>query len=125
MSLLRSQSARRLLVVCAVLLLSLVLAGCGSGQQAQSADGSTNIKVGTIPIDATAQVFYAKEQGYFEEEGLNVEIQTITNGAAIVSAVQSGALQVGCSNVVSIATAIERGLSFDFVAPGLSTPATR
>lgn len=115
---------RRYLVVSAVLVLALVLVGCGAGQQGQPQGGTqsqgemTTVRVGTIPIDAEAQVFYAKDKGFFEEVGLDVEIQSITNGAAIVSAVQSGSLDIGCSNVVSIATAVERGLPLALVAPG-------
>lgn len=113
-----SPLAKRFLVISAVLALAFAAVGCGGGQETRSQDGMTTVRVGTIPIDAEAQVFYAKDRGFFEDAGLNVEIQTITNGAAIVSAVQSGSLDVGCSNVVSVATAIERGLPFGLVAPG-------
>lgn len=115
---------RRYLVISAILILALALVGCGAGQQSQSQGETqsqgemTTVRVGTIPIDAEAQVFYAKDQGFFEEVGLDVEIQSIPNGAAIASAVQSGSLDIGCSNLVSIATAIERGLPFNLVAPG-------
>lgn len=117
-------SARRYLIVPAILVLLLVLVSCGSGQQSESQDDTqsqeetSTVKVGTIPIDAEAQVFYAKDKGYFKEVGLDVKIQSITNGSAIVSAVQSGSLDVGVSNVVSIATAIERGLPLNVIAPG-------
>ncbi|WP_166397640.1 ABC transporter substrate-binding protein [Rubrobacter marinus] len=110
---------KKFLLVPFVLALAFVLVGCGGQSgQAQSADGTTTVRVGTIPIDAEAQVFYAKDRGFFEDVGLNVEVQSITNGAAIVSAVQSGSLDIGCSNVVSVATAIERGLPLNLVAPG-------
>lgn len=108
----------RYYLVPTILILTFALVGCGQGQQGQSEEGMTTVRVGTIPIDAEAQVFYAKDQGFFEDVGLDVEIETITNGAAIVSAVQGGDLDIGCANVVSIATAIEKGLPFSLVAPG-------
>lgn len=114
----RHSSMARSFAVAAVLALALILNGCGSSSQGQSEDGTTTLSVGTIPIDAEAQVFYAKERGFFEDEGLEVEIQTISNGSAIASAVQSGDLDIGNSNIVSIATAVEQGLPFELVAPG-------
>jgi ABC-type nitrate/sulfonate/bicarbonate transport system substrate-binding protein len=108
----------RYYLVPTILILAFVLVGCGQGQPGQSEEGLTIVRVGTIPIDAEAQVYYAKDQGFFEDAGLDVEIESITNGAAIVSAVQSGDLDIGCSNLVSIATAIEQGLPFNLVAPG-------
>lgn len=115
LSVCRSSFIRRLSAL-SVLAFVFFLVGCGSGPQ-QDASGNTALKVATIPIDAQAQVFYAHEQGFFEDVGLTVEIQSITNGAAIASAVASGELDIGCSNVVSIATAVERGLPFKLVAP--------
>ena len=42
----------------------------------------------------------------------------MSNGAAIASAVAGGALQIGSSNILAIATARQRGLPFVFIAPG-------
>lgn len=109
---------KRFLASAALALVLFALIGCGSGEQSQSSGGTTSLRVATIPIDAEAQVFYAQDQGYFEEAGLEVEIESISNGAAIASAVASGDVDIGHSNVVSIGTAIEQGLPFNLVAPG-------
>lgn len=102
-----------------ILVLLLVAVGCGGqgGGGEDQSSGETSITVATIPIDAQSQVFYAQDMGFFEEAGLSVEIQTLTSGPAIASAVASGAVDIGCSNVLSLATAHEEGLPFVLIAP--------
>ena len=56
--------------------------------------------------------------GFFKKAGLTVEIQTLANGAAVASAVASGALQIGDSNTLSLAVARQKGLPFVIFAPG-------
>lgn len=75
------------------------------------------LKVGTTPIDVGAEVLYAIDMGFFKKHGLNVDVQLIDNGAAIASAVTSGALDIGQGNVVTLATAHDKGLPFVVVAP--------
>jgi NitT/TauT family transport system substrate-binding protein len=76
------------------------------------------VRVATTPIDAGAQPFFAQTMGFFRAAGLNVTITTISNGSAIAAAVASGAVDIGQSNVVSIATAHERGIPFALIAAG-------
>lgn len=98
----------------AVLAVSLL-----TGAPASAADSTTiALKVATTPIDIGAQVLWAKDAGFFKKAGLDVEITLINNGSAIAAAVASGAVDVGQSNLVSLATAHERGLPFVLIAPG-------
>jgi NitT/TauT family transport system substrate-binding protein len=76
------------------------------------------LHVATGGKESDAQVYYAQDLGYFARAGLSVEISTMSNGAAIASAVASNAIQIGSSNILAIATARQRGLPFVFVAPG-------
>jgi NitT/TauT family transport system substrate-binding protein len=75
------------------------------------------VKVATTPIDVGAEVLYGIDMGFFKKHGLNVEVQFIDNGAAIASAVASGAIDVAQGNVVTLATAHDKGLPFVVVAP--------
>jgi NitT/TauT family transport system substrate-binding protein len=75
------------------------------------------LKVGTTPLDVGAEAFYALAQGFFREAGIDAQVQAIDNGAAVASGVASGALDIGQSNVVSIATAHEKKLPFVVIAP--------
>jgi NitT/TauT family transport system substrate-binding protein len=78
---------------------------------------STALSIATIPIDATASAWYGLELGIFSRAGLDVTIQGMSNGGAISSAVASGAVNVGCSNIVSLAQAHQHGIPFVIIAP--------
>lgn len=82
---------------------------------ARSADA---VRVATIPLDAGAEVYYAQDMGFFKDAGLDVEISSISNGAAIGSAVVSNAVDIGFSNLTSIGEAYKRNLPLTVIAPG-------
>jgi NitT/TauT family transport system substrate-binding protein len=84
--------------------------------QAGGAQEAT-LRIATIPIDVGAEVFYARDAGFFKKAGIDAQIQPITNGGAIAAAVASGAVDVGFSNLVSIATAFKRGVPITIIAP--------
>lgn len=75
------------------------------------------VRVGAIPFDPAAEVFYAQERGFFERAGLAAEITSMTNGGAIATAVFSGALDIGFTNVFSAVTAYGRGIPIAVIAP--------
>lgn len=62
----------------------------------------SHIKIGYIPIAECAQIYVAKEMGYFEKEGLEVDLISLSGGAPILDGLMSGSLDVGFSNVVSL-----------------------
>lgn len=75
------------------------------------------VRVGTIPVDVGANCFYAQDLGLFAKAGLDVQISPMASGPVIAQAVSGGALDVGVSNVATIAAARLRGLPFRFIAP--------
>jgi NitT/TauT family transport system substrate-binding protein len=75
------------------------------------------VKVAAIPGDISAQVWYAQDLGYFKQVGLNVEVTPITNGGAISAAVASKSIDIGYSNLISVAVAHQRGIPFEIIAP--------
>jgi NitT/TauT family transport system substrate-binding protein len=79
----------------------------------------TEITVGTLPISDLMQFYVADSQGFFEDEGLTVEQQNMSSGAAVAAGIESGALDVGWSNSVSIFQAHAQGLEFQYIAGGL------
>ncbi len=94
-----------------ILILALVAAGCGGGDP-----NVHKLKVGALPITDLEQLFTADAKGFLRDEGLEVEIQNFAGGAAIVPAVESGSVDVGWSNSVSILQARTRGLDVRFFA---------
>jgi NitT/TauT family transport system substrate-binding protein len=77
----------------------------------------TPLKIGIIPVDVSANAYYAQELGLFAKAGLAVEFQVMGSGPVLAQAVAGGAIDFGISNVATIGNARLRGLPFRFVAP--------
>ena len=75
------------------------------------------VKVGTLPTDGCSVIFYAKELGFFQKNGLDVDITTMPSGPAIAAAVAGGSLDIGVANVATVAQARLRGLPLRYIAP--------
>jgi NitT/TauT family transport system substrate-binding protein len=84
------------------------------------------LKLGVLPVADCLQAFVAYDQGYFSEAGLEVELVTLSGGSHVIEVVQSGDIQIGWSNIVSVAIAKENGIDLQFVSGGaLETSANR
>lgn len=109
---------------------ALVLAACGGtsdagGEEGAPADGElTAVKVGVIPIVDVAPIYLGVQEGFFEDQGLDVTLELAQGGAAIVPAVVSGDYQFGFSNVTSLLVASSQGLPLKAVAAGNFTTGT-
>jgi NitT/TauT family transport system substrate-binding protein len=101
----------------ALTLIAAPFVAAAGGPRPAGADPLVTVRVATTPTDIGAEPFYAADRGYFERAGLDAQIQVIANGAAIAAAVASGAIDIAQSNVVSVATAHDRGLPLVIVAP--------
>jgi NitT/TauT family transport system substrate-binding protein len=79
--------------------------------------------------DTFAAAYYAQDNGFFTRAGLNVDVQTISNGAAITAAVVGGTIDIGVAVPVTLAAAYLRGLPVVMIAAGAlnvaSVPNTR
>jgi NitT/TauT family transport system substrate-binding protein len=76
-----------------------------------------HVRVGASPVDVGGPVYYAADQGFFKQHGLDVEIVSTANGPAAAAAIVSGGLDIASGNALSIAQAHDRGVNFLFVAP--------
>jgi NitT/TauT family transport system substrate-binding protein len=83
----------------------------------RSADPVT-LKIATLASDTGADVYYAQAQGFFKAAGLDVEINALGSGPAVISAVAAGSYDFGAANPVSIAEAHLHGIPILIVAPG-------
>ncbi|KAD3514869.1 PhnD/SsuA/transferrin family substrate-binding protein [Arthrobacter yangruifuii] len=107
----------------------LALAACGSGSPsggtedtAEAAGGElTKVTVGVIPIVDVAPIYLGVQEGFFEDEGLELELQPAQGGAAIVPAVMSGSMDFGFSNISSMLVAQSKGLDVQVVAAGAAS----
>jgi NitT/TauT family transport system substrate-binding protein len=78
---------------------------------------NTVVRVITPPVDSACDVFVAKELGLFAKHGLDVDIQPGTNGSAMATAVVANAVDVGYSDLVTLAKAYLKGIAFVAIAP--------
>jgi NitT/TauT family transport system substrate-binding protein len=117
--------------ILSVFILSL-LAGCGTTQQGtdnpepsaqeSGAQGSgtqenvpqelTKFDVGYLATPGHVLYFVAKEQGYFEEEGLDVELFQFTNSGEGLGAIQAGKLDAGSFGTAAPLAFISKGSDF-------------
>jgi NitT/TauT family transport system substrate-binding protein len=97
----------------AILCVALVAAlAAGAG-----ADEPVRLDVATMAGDASAEVFYGIDRGFFRAQGLDVHVTVMNNVAAQAAAVASGAVVVGNGGVGSIAVARQHGILESVIAP--------
>jgi NitT/TauT family transport system substrate-binding protein len=99
-----------------VLLAALTLFALAPAPAPVRADDAA-LAIGTIPIDPTAEVYYAQQMGFFKQAGLNVTITPFTSGGAIAAAVVGGAVDIGLADSVSMTSAHAHGLPLTYLAP--------
>lgn len=80
--------------------------------------GLPTLRVLTVGSDPGALPLYASDNGFFTRAGLNVEVSTLNNGAAILAAVAGNAVDIGNANAGSIAAGVLGGLAFTIIADG-------
>jgi NitT/TauT family transport system substrate-binding protein len=93
-------------------------AGFAAGALPSTARAADALSIATIPLDAGAEAYYALDNGYFRDAGIDATIAPIASGAATASAVAGGTIDIGFSNLISIAAAYKRNLPFTLLAPG-------
>jgi NitT/TauT family transport system substrate-binding protein len=97
-------------------------AGCGDDDGDNGGGGGdsgqpTKLTVQVLPITDVVPVYLGINQGFFEEENLELEIQIAQGGAEIIPLVMNGSVQVGYSNTPSLFIAAVEGLPIEIVAP--------
>jgi NitT/TauT family transport system substrate-binding protein len=96
------------------LAVTILLLG-GAGAIAQT---TPIIHLGLAPFEGQAGPYYAQELGLFKAADLNIDIQPYNGGAAIVSAIAGGTLQIGGGTPLPLAQARGRGIKIVMIAPG-------
>lgn len=90
---------------------------CAPSFPVRSAD-LIKVRVATLAADTGADVFFARDQGFFRDAGLDVDVDSQTTGPGIISALNAGTYDFGAANPISIVQAREHGLPIVIVAPG-------
>jgi NitT/TauT family transport system substrate-binding protein len=113
----------------AALTLPLLLVGCsddepdsgGGGEEGGGAQQVETVALGLIPIIDVAPVYLGIEQGFFEEEGIELDLSAGQGGAAIVPGVASGSIDVGFGNNLSLVVAASSGLPLQVICSAVDS----
>jgi NitT/TauT family transport system substrate-binding protein len=103
---------RAAFVRCSAAIMSAALFARRAGAQQ-----SVAIKVGVGQTQDVASILNAVKSGSFSRAGLDVELVTLVNGAAISAAVVGGSLQLGMSSLQGLISGHVRGIPFMMIAP--------
>jgi NitT/TauT family transport system substrate-binding protein len=104
---------------------ALVLAGCASGSSgpgegdAGAAPGEsgefTTLSVATIGLTSDGSLLTGIEQGFFAEEGLEIETSIVANPPAGLAAAQSGQVDIAYSPSIPLLNALSQGVPLRIV----------
>lgn len=93
-------------------LLSLLLLFALTLGSTASAAELSKLKVGYLPTSGHLLYFVAKEKGFFQQEGLDVELSRFTNSGEGLTAIKSGKLDVGSFGTSAPLAFIAKGADF-------------
>lgn len=79
---------------------------------------TVSLTVGDILGTPSAFLIFAVEEGFMEEQGLDVQVEPNPGGAANIPGVESGEFDIAGSNVVSVLLARSQGLGVKMVSAG-------
>lgn len=90
---------------------TLALSACsGSSNASGNEVDSHTVRVGAAPIAHFYTARVAEEKGFFDEEGLDVELTDVTSASQQVALMESGTLDVGGSGPAELLTAAAQGM---------------
>jgi NitT/TauT family transport system substrate-binding protein len=125
----RTGTVRRAIALAGVLGLLATMAACGDDDDDTTSGGAagegggggelTHIEVGVVPVVDVAPLYLGIDQGFFEDEGLDVEPVPAQGGAAIIPAVVNGDQQIGFSNIVSLLIAQTENVPVQVISQGV------
>lgn len=108
---------KKLKLIAGLAAAGLALAGCASSDAESSAttNGAT-VEVGIVQLPIFAPIYVAEAKGYFKDEGLEVNLQTVKSGSDAIPLASSGKLDaVAAGFSAGMFSAIETGLEIKIV----------
>jgi NitT/TauT family transport system substrate-binding protein len=82
------------------------------------AHAQDKIRLGILPFSESLGAVLADKQGFFKEEGIEVEMTRFVSGALALPVLQAGRLDIAFSNTIATLQAFEQGLDAVILAPG-------
>lgn len=94
------------------MILMLLLAGCAAEKEDAApvaAEEPLTLSIGVMPAVDSAPIFLAEKEGYFEDLGLDIEIQVYMNAMNRQSALISGELDGAMTDVIALVNNVDNG----------------
>ncbi|MDD2620886.1 MAG: MetQ/NlpA family ABC transporter substrate-binding protein [Syntrophomonadaceae bacterium] len=105
------------LIICTVLIISsFVFLGCSKEQKTESPVPQNTITIGVMPDVESIPFIIAEKNGYFDKEGVEVEIQHFKSAKDRDSALQSGKLDGVITDILAVVFANEGGIQLRICA---------
>jgi NitT/TauT family transport system substrate-binding protein len=95
----------------------LGLAAAALAPRALRSQTLTPLRLLGTPVDPCGALYYAKDAGFFERAGLDVEITTPPDYGIAISALVSGAADIVYAQIVQGEQAFKKGLTVVIIAP--------
>lgn len=116
-------TAKRLLTVLVALsATAFAVSACGGAGGGES-EGPATVRVGTAQSASDAAIYIADKKGYFEEQGIEIELTPFKSASDMVSSLGSDQLDVGGgSPSAGLYNAVARGIDIKNVADKGSHP---
>lgn len=93
---------------------ALVLSACSSGSGGETSNGDggglTTLSVATIGLTSDGSLLTGIEQGFFEDEGLEIKTSIVANPPAGLAAAQSGQVDIAYSPSIPLLNALSQGV---------------
>src|SRR3712207_781944 len=100
--------------VAGLAVVALAARGCGGdsggGGGGGEGGGTQTVRIGTLPIANSAPMYLGVEQGFFEEEGLEVEPTVLQSGNEIITGMVAGDYDVGFVGYISAGIAAAKNV---------------
>lgn len=96
-----------LLIIALILIVSLNVAA--------EAPQNTVVRIGHLPIPGQVLYYIALKEGYFKEEGLDVQLTPITSSVDILNALNAGKFDLASAGTAAPLTFIAKGAPFQIV----------
>ncbi|MEV7692729.1 ABC transporter substrate-binding protein [Microbacterium sp. NPDC089189] len=115
----RSVVARWAVIAAAGTMCTAALAGCSpSGSEAESAgsDETRTINVAVLPTSNMAAVYLGVQEGFFADEGLELNMTTVGGGAEMIAGLQAESFDFVVAGYVPIFAAAANGLPLAIIS---------
>ena len=102
---------------------SVISVSCALGQPAAAADKLTHVVLAVVPTIASGSTYIADSKGYFKDEGIDAEIQTIQSVSTAMPLLAAGKAQVAQGGLAAAFwNGVSQGLPVIMAFEGGSTP---